>query len=105
MSKYDLLAAVQAHMVYVIMRVVDSRDMDPAWNTEMSYALAVRMNSSQQNERRLMTTGPVRAFLDCFWWYVLRRRAIPTVCNMERLGVCRVQKAVCQILERIRLYQ
>jgi hypothetical protein len=42
LSKQDLLAAIQAHMVYLIMRVVDGVTQPLEWNQEMAISLSVR---------------------------------------------------------------
>lgn len=35
MSKYDLLAAIQAQMIYVIMRIIDGSNEPAEWNSDM----------------------------------------------------------------------
>ncbi|KAK4539339.1 hypothetical protein LTR36_000770 [Oleoguttula mirabilis] len=47
LSKLDVHAASQAHMVYLIMRVVDGVAEDVAWNQEMTLSLRVHLASSQ----------------------------------------------------------
>ena len=44
MTTQDVQAALQSHMVYIIMRIVAGVSGDPEWNHEMTEALAVRLS-------------------------------------------------------------